>query len=93
MLMVNWVDHIDGEVEGTPVNRKNLMAMQGFESVVTTFNADGSITEANAKGERMVTTFNADGSITETFYGDNGMTITKRTIFNADGSITERVSE
>ena len=91
--MVNWIDHIDNEVEGTPVNRKNLMAMQGFESVTTTFNANGSITETNAKGERMVTTFNANGSITESFFDNNGMTITKTTIFNADGTIAEVVSE
>ena len=91
--MVNWIDNIDGQTNGTPVNRLNLMAMQGFESLTTIFNSDGSITETNAKGETMTTTFKADGSVVEAFVGGNGMTITKTTIFNADGSITEVVSE
>lgn len=91
MFMVNWVDHIDGEVEGTPVNRKNLMAMQGFESVKTTFGS-GTITETNEQGEKMVTSFGG-GNIVEYFTGANGITITKTTTFNADGSISEVLSE
>ena len=91
--MVNWVDQIDGTIEGTPVNRKNLMAMQGFESLTTVFGGGGVITETNAKGETMVTAFNTDRSITETFTGADGITITKRTVFNIDGSIREAVTE
>lgn len=91
--MVNWIDHIEGTVEGTPVNRKNLMDMQGFGYVKTTFNEDGSITETNDSGEETVTTFNDDGSITTRFTGINGMTIAKTTIFNDDGSVSEEVTE
>lgn len=90
--MVNWIDHIDSEVDGTPVNRKNLMAMQGFESVTTTFGADGSIVETNAKGETLTTTFDGD-KVIETFVGGNGMAITKTTTLNADGSVREVVTE
>ena len=75
---------------GTPINRANLMAMQGFLAKTTTFNTDGSITETNGNGERMVTKFNSDGSITETFSGK--YTIIKNTKFNTDGSITEVLS-
>lgn len=75
---------------GTPINRANLMALQGFVGKTTKFNSDGSITETNAKGETLTTTFNTDGSITETFKGSK--TITKKTSFNSDGSITEAIS-
>ena len=75
---------------GTPINRANLMAIQGFMAKSTTFNADGSITEQNSSGETLTTKFNADGSITETFVGTK--TIIKTTTFNSDGSITEVLS-
>lgn len=91
--MVNWIDHIEGTTEGTPVNRKNLMDMQGFGYVKTTFNDDGSITEVNFDGEETVTTFNDDGSITTRFTGANGMTIAQTTNFNEDGTIEGEVSE
>jgi exosome complex RNA-binding protein Rrp42 (RNase PH superfamily) len=86
------IDFIDktSEESGTPVNRENLMAIQGFISVNTVFNADGSITETNSKGETLTTTFNDDGSITETFVGEKR--IVKTTIFNDDGSISEVIS-
>lgn len=80
----------DATVEGTPINRENLMAMQGFIANNTVFNADGSITETNSKGEKLTTVFNADGSITETFVGEK--TIRKTTTFNADGSIVEVIT-
>lgn len=75
---------------GTPINRANLMAIQGFVAKTTTFNADGSITETNGSGETLTTTFNADGSITEKLVGTK--TITKTIKFNNDGSITEVLS-
>lgn len=78
------------EQSGTPVNRELLMAIQGFDAKMTTFNDDGSITETNGLGHTKTTAFNADGSITETFVGEK--TITKTTTFNNDGSITEVIS-
>ena len=80
----------DATVEGTPINRENMMALQDFIAKNTIFNSDGSITETNGKGETLTTTFNDDGSITETFVGEK--TITKTTTFNADGSISEVIS-
>ena len=80
----------DATVEGTPINRENLMAMQGFIGQTTTFNSDGSITETNFLNQKKTTIFNSDGSIVETFVGDK--TITKTTTFNSDGSITEVIS-
>ncbi len=78
------------EQSGTPINRENLMAMQGFIGTKTTFDKDGSITETNSTGEKLTTTVNDDGSITETFVGDK--TLTKTITFNEDGSISEVIS-
>lgn len=75
---------------GTPINRANLMAMQGFEAKTTVFNADGSIVETNGKGQKLTTVFNADGSIKQTFVGTK--TMVKTTTFNTNGSITEVIS-
>lgn len=90
-IMINWVDHIPGVEEGTPVNRANLMDMQGFGENDTVFNPDGSIIETSAGGT-LETVFNADGSITERFTGNDGKTIAKTTVFNSDGSISEVIS-
>lgn len=90
--MIDFVDKTS-EQNGTPINRENLMAMQGFIANNTVFNNDGSITETNGKGEVLTTVFNDDGTITETFVGVVGeKTITKITTFNADGSVSEVVS-
>lgn len=89
--MINWVDHIEGSVEGTPVNRKRLMAMQGFEASTTAFNSDGTIDETFSDGV-VKTTFNSDGSITEKFTATDGKVITKTTKFLSDGSIQEVIS-
>lgn len=81
----------DATVEGTPINRENMMAMQGFEnqdvSIVESGNTT-TITETNNDNHTLTTivTKNADGSTTivETFVGDK--TITKTTTINADGT-------
>lgn len=82
-------DFIDktSETAGTPINRANVMAIQGFISANTTFNSDGSITEQNANGETLTTTFDSDGSIRETFVGKK--TITKITSFVGNRTIVE----
>lgn len=87
--MIEFIDKTS-EKNGTPLNRANMMAIQGFYANTLTFNADGTITETNADGAKLTTIFNPDGSITERFVGEK--TITKTTIFNSDGSITEVVS-
>lgn len=85
------VEYPDGWQNGTPLNRQNLMAMQGFGSVETVFNADGSITETFQDGSTKKTVFNADGSISETFTA-GAQTMIKTTSFNEDGSISEVIS-
>lgn len=92
MWGINMIEFIDktNEQNGTPVNRENFMALQGFIANDTLFNLDGSITETNSKNETLQTIFNSDGSITEIFTGEK--IITKTTFFNNDGSITEVLS-
>lgn len=86
------IEFIDKTLEqsGTPLNRKNMMALQGFATTTTRFNDDGSIRETNSLGQVKTTVFNDDGSITEQFIGEK--TITKTITFNEDGSISEVVS-
>ena len=86
--MIDFIDKTT-EQNGTPINRNNLMAMQGFIANNIVFNQDGSITETNGNGETLTTVFNNDGSITETFIGDKTITKTTNII---QGGITEVVS-
>ena len=86
--MVEFVDKTALK-SGTPINRANLMAIQGFGGKTTVFNPDGSIVETNAAGHTLTTVFNADGSVTETFVGE--YTLVKTTTFNEDGTISEVV--
>ena len=73
--MKEFIDKTETQ-EGTPINRANLMAMQGFTTQTIRFNEDGSISELNIFGELKTTTFNDDGSITERIIGEKVMTKT-----------------
>lgn len=90
--MIEFIDKTTS-TSGTPINRANLMAIQGFVAKTTVFNANGSITETNGKGETLTTTFGKDTSgnetITETFVGSK--IIVKTTTFTDEG-ITEVIS-
>ena len=89
----------DATVEGTPLNRENMMAIQGFENnnVDIVENEDGSITVTEVNNDNHISTVNAieneDGSITivETFVGEK--TITKTTTINADATQVSGVVE
>lgn len=88
--MIDFIDKTT-EQNGTPINRANLMAIQGFQAQTTVFNVNNgrvvSIVQTNSANQTLTTVFNSDGSITETFVGDK--TISKKTTFNSDKSITE----
>lgn len=86
--MIEFIDKTSVE-PGTPINRANLMAIQGFVGETTLFNTDGSITKTNAKGETLTIVFKSDGSITKTFVGDK--TITMKVSFNKNGSIEKTI--
>ena len=82
--MIEFIDKTVNE-NGTPINRFNLMALQGFISSTINFKDDVSIEEVNANGETKITTVNDDGSITETFVGKK--IITKTTHFRENGMV------
>lgn len=75
---------------GTPINRANMMAIQGFNGSKITFGNDGTIVQTNDNGETIITSVNSDGSIVSTIKGKK--VLTKTTTFNSDGSITEVIS-
>jgi hypothetical protein len=76
--------------QGTPINRANMMAIQGFIGCTVEYGDNGEIIETNANGEVLTTIKNADGGYTQVFVGEK--TITKTTTFNNDGTITEVIS-
>lgn len=86
--MYEFIDRT-AEKSGTPINRKSMMAMQGFSASTTTFNADGSITQVSPDGYTLTTVFDDDGSVTETFSGEK--TIIKKTTFTSNG-VSEVIS-
>ena len=75
----------------TPLNRDNMMALQGFDNIET--NIDGNVIVQNTDSGTLTTTINKneDGSveIVEVFIGEK--TITKTTTINADGDFISEV--
>lgn len=87
--MIEFIDKT-AEADGTKINRKNLMAIQGFIGMTTAYTGDDVVTETNSEGQTKTTTFNPDGSIVEVFTGDK--TITKTTTIDSNGNVTEVLS-
>ena len=89
--MIEFIDKTT-EQAGTPINRENMMAIQGFENnnVSMTENEGGSITVVDTNDDGQILTVNVieneDGSttITETFSGKK--TIIKTTTINSEGT-------
>lgn len=86
--MVEFIDKSPTN-NGTPINRANMMAIQGFQELNTEFLEDGSIVQTDAEGHTLTTVFDSDGSIREIFQGEKK--ITKITKFLEDGSILEEL--
>lgn len=95
--MIDFIDKTS-EQSGTPLNRENMMAIQGFINNNVNINKQDNvtvITKTNSQGHTTTTTItvNEDKSITivEVFVGEK--TITKTTAINAEGNnISEVVS-
>lgn len=85
--MQDFIDKTEA-ASGTPLNRANLMAIQGFVPCEVKISSN-QIEETYGNGCKLTTTFNDDGSITEVFVGKK--TITKTTRLVADEMITEVV--
>lgn len=96
--MVNWKDKITGQ-NGTPVNRANLMAMQGFQATTTNITKNGTtttITETNAAGDLLVTTITKNSNnttINAVFTAVDGATMSTTTTITKTGSGTSIVKE
>ena len=86
--MKDFVDETE-ETEGTPLNRANLMAVQGFISSDAQIQ-ENKIVEIFSDGATLTTTFNSDGSITEVYEGQR--VITKNTKIDGNLIITEVIS-
>ena len=90
MKMVNWIDEKPGTVEGTPVNRKNLMDMQGFNNYALVISEDGNTITQTSEAGTLVTNINGS-TITETFTGADGKAITQTTTIdglNIEGAVS-----
>ena len=74
--MVEFIDKTN-EQDGTPINRENLMAIQGFVSSTVIFNQDGSMTETNEKNETLTT-----------YPWELGEKIMQRIVFQGERTIT-----
>lgn len=75
--------------EGTPINRANLMAMQGFTGKTSMNAEDGTIVEQFSTGETLITVKSENGYV-QTLIGEKK--IVKTITFNGDGTITEVIS-
>lgn len=85
--MVNFVDKTSGR-PGTPINRSNMMAVQGFENGVATYSKGKRIVQF-ASGDTL-TTYLQGESVVNTLVGEK--TITKTTIITDAGNVEEVLS-
>lgn len=80
----------DATVEGTPINRETLMAIQGFIASEMVSNPDGSITQTNSRGEKLITfpwIYKDDVTQQIIFEGEKKITIIREF---SEGKIKER---
>lgn len=87
--MIEFIDKTTTQ-SGTPINRANLMAIQGFAAETIVFKTDGSIVKTNSKGETLTIRFKSDGSITKTFVGSKTITLT--ITFDNTGNIVKSIN-
>lgn len=86
--MIDFIDKTS-ERSGTPINRENMMAIQGFIGMTTEKQEDGSILQTYADGHTLLTFKNPNGSITQTFTGEKVIT---KTITKSGNIISEVIS-
>lgn len=82
--MIEFIDKTS-EQNGTPINRKNLMAIQGYAYENVVFGAN-SITKTNADGHKETITFEKN-KIIRTIEGKKTITLT--TTFTENGYVKE----
>ena len=82
--MIDFIDKTS-EQNGTPINRENLMGVQGYVTESVIF-GENNITKTNSKGEVETVTF-GENTITKVFVGDK--TITQTITFTENGYTKE----
>ena len=82
--MYDFIDKTSEQV-GTKINRKALMAVQGYQDEVVVFNGN-TIIKTNANEHTETITF-SDNTITKTFVGEK--TITEKITFSENGYTKE----
>lgn len=91
--MIDFLDKTS-EKNGTPINRDNMMAIQGFSNCntyedVNELGEKQIITDYIDRNARLIVTFKFDNKIEETFIGDK--IITKIYSFGVGGNISSEV--
>lgn len=91
--MIDFIDKTT-EQSGTPLNRDNMLAIQGFVGCTVQRKSNGSIVETNTNGDTLTTVKGTDGSITQTFVGgSSGKTIKMKTTFSGNTITSEIINE
>ena len=85
--MIDFIDKTEEQL-GTPINRKNMMGIQGFADRSIIFEEDGSVTEEFENGEKLNTKVTNFSDITQTFYGQKNIT---KNLFIVGNGIQEEV--
>jgi hypothetical protein len=85
--MIDFIDKTE-EQSGTPINRKNMMGIQGFSNRSIIFKEDGSVTEEFENGEKLNTKVINFADITQTFSGQKNIT---KNLFMVGNIIQEEV--
>lgn len=91
--MIDFIDKTS-EQNGTPINRENMMAIQGFSNCdiyedVNELGEKQIIKDYVDRNEKLITTFKLDGRIEEKFVGEK--TITKTYSFGIGNNISSEV--
>lgn len=73
--MIDFIDKT-AEKAGTPINRANLMAIQGFVASTVSVRENGIITQENSKGEILtIAPWTIDGTRQIMFKGEKTITM------------------
>lgn len=92
MAVINWKNQTENE-QGTPVDRKRLMGMQGFYPSITTITKESDtitrIEETSEEGVSVTTirTLSSYTRINEVFTATDGTTIRQVTIITKRGDV------
>lgn len=91
--MIDFIDKTTVQ-SGTPINRENMMAIQGFSNCdiyedVNELGEKQIIKDYVDRNEKLITTFKLDGRIEEKFVGEK--TITKTYSFGIGNNISSEV--